>query len=154
MDSDSLCVLKCVIALNGTGVCTRVVPVLVLLDPPALEELEVLLREVPLKDVFALEEMLVEVLALDKTVAFVAAVEDGDSAEVDVTLLDRAEVEPMLFGDSADEDDAEDPTPAVEEGVNMAFPVEGATPDPAPDDEPAVFDAVAFEVLLVEEDWM
>src|ERR1700722_1890482 len=130
MDSDSLCVLKCVIALNGTGVCTRVVPVLVLLDPPALEELEVLLREVPLKDVFALEEMLVEVLALDKTVAFVAAVEDGDSAEVGVTLLER------------------------EEGVNMAFPVEGATPEPAPDDEPAVFDAVAFEVLLVEEDWM
>lgn len=152
MESASLCVLKCVMALKGTGVWTR--DVLVPLDPPELEEPEVVVREVPLKDVVALEEMLVEVLVLDRTVALVLAVEDGDSAEVELTFAERAEVKPMLFGDSADVDDVADPTPAVDEGANIALPVEGATPDPAPDDEPAVFDAVALEVLLVEEDWM
>jgi len=112
-------------------------------------------REVPLNDVVALEEMLVEVLVLDKTVAFVLAVEDGDSAEVEVTFDDAADVVPvLLLEDRADVDDVADPTPVVEEGASMALPVEGATPDPAPEDEPAVFDAVASEVLLVEDDWM
>jgi len=112
-------------------------------------------REVTLNDVVALEEMLVEVLVLDKTVAFVLAVEDGDSAEVEVTFDAAADVVPvLLLEDRADVDDVADPTPVVEEAVNIALPVEGVAPEPAPDDEPAVFDAVASDVLLVEEDWM
>jgi hypothetical protein len=144
MESDSLCVLKCVTALRGTGVWTRDVLVLVL---------AVAGREVPLKDVVALEEMLVEVLAPDRTLVLALAVEDGERAEVEVTF-ETAVVVLTLLEDSADVDDTAEPTPAVEEAVNMALPADGATPDPAPDDEPAVFDAVALDVLLVEEDWM
>lgn len=162
MESDSLCVLKCVMALRGTGVCTTVALVEPLppppppeLEDPALAELVDDVREVPLKDVVVLEEMPVEVLVLDRTVALVLAVEEGDRAEVALlALLETDEVKPMLFGDSAEVEDAADPTPTVEEVVSMALPLEAVTPDPAPEDEPAVLDAVALEVLLVEEDWM
>lgn len=159
MESASLCVWKCVMALSGTGVCTRVEFALALPDPPPPEDPEVLVfpdpvREVPLNDVVALEEMPVEVLVLDKTVAFVVAVLDGDSAELEVALDDAADVAPALVEESADVEDTPEPTPLVEEAVNMALPVEGVTPDPAPEDDPAVFEAVALEVLLVEEDWM
>jgi hypothetical protein len=149
-------------ALRGTGVWTSVAPVEPEppppppeLEEPALAELVDDVREVPLKDVVALEEMPVEVLVLDKTVAVVLDVEDGDSAEVELlALLETDEVKPMLFGDSADVEDAVDPTPTVEEAVSIALPLEAVTPAPAPDEEPAVLDAVALEVLLVEEDWM
>src|SRR5580693_98488 len=110
-------------ALRGTGVWTSVAPVEPEppppppeLEEPALDELVDDVREVPLKDVVALEEIPVEVLVLDKTVAVVLDVEDGDSAEVELlALLETDEVKPMLFGDSADVEDAVDPTPTVEE---------------------------------------
>ncbi len=45
-------------------------------------------------------------------------------------------------------------TPVVAAGVNKALPADWVVPDPAPEDEPAVFDGVAEGVLLVWEDWM
>lgn len=110
-------------------------------------------RVVPPKDVVALEETLLEVLALDRTVALLAAVEDGERAEVEATL-EAADVVLTLLDASAEVVEAGAETPAVEEGDKSALPGEAATPDPAPDDDPAVVDAVAADELLVEEDWM
>ena len=95
---------------------------------------------VPANDVFALDDMLLEVLALDKTVAVVVAVEDGDSADVDATL-DAAVVVLTLPETKADVVEAGAETPAVEEGLKQRVTRRSATtPEPAPDDEPAVFD--------------
>jgi len=42
----------------------------------------------------------------------------------------------------------------VEDRVKSALPADATTPDPAPDDEPAVFETGVDDALLVEEDWM
>ena len=138
--------------LSGTGVC-------MVLDPPvALEEPSLALvvedeREVPASDVFALEDTLLEVAAGVNTVEVEAAVEAGDRAEVGLTgvVADVVAVKLELSGDVV-ETGAE--TPAVEDGLNNALPEDGVTPDPAPDDEPAVLAVVSEAVLLVKEDWM
>jgi hypothetical protein len=118
-------------------------------DPAAvLEDAE---REVPLTEVVALEEMLLVVLVFESTVALVLALEDGDSAEVEATL-EAADVVLTFAEANAEVDDAGDETPAVEDGVSSALPGDGVAPAPAPDDEPAVFDAIAEEELLVKED--
>jgi uroporphyrinogen-III decarboxylase len=110
-------------------------------------------RVVPAKDVVALEDMLLDALAFDSTVALAAALEAGDSAEVDAAL-DAADVVLVLPALSADVAEAEVETPAVEEGLKSALPGEATTPEPAPEDEPAVFDAGVEDTPLVKEDWM
>jgi hypothetical protein len=129
------------------------------LDPPvALEEPSLALvvedeREVPASDVFALEDTLLEVAAGVNTVEVEAAVDAGDRAEVGLTgvVADVVAVTLELSGD-VEETGAE--TPAVEDGLNNALPEDGVTPDPAPDDEPAVLAVVSEAVLLVKDDWM
>jgi hypothetical protein len=78
---------------------------LLLLPPPLPPEplLDVVVRVVPLVEVFALEEMMPVVLVRDSTVALALAVDVGDSAEVKLALdtlgvvlvfaFDSAEVE-------------------------------------------------------------
>lgn len=140
--------------LNGTGVCRAVA-----LDPPAAPEEPSLAfvvedeREVPASDVVALEDTLLEVTAGVKTVELEAAVDAGDRAEVEVMGV-VADVVAVALELSADVEEAGEETPAVEEGVNSAFPDDGVIPDPAPDDEPAVLAVVSEAVLLVKEDWM
>jgi hypothetical protein len=110
-------------------------------------------RVVPANDVVALEEMLRDVLALDKIVVVVVAVEDGDSADVEATL-DAAVVVLTLPETRADVVEAGDETPVVDEGLKSALPGEATTPEPAPDDEPAVFDTGVDDTPFVKEDWM
>ena len=110
-------------------------------------------REVPLSDVFALEEVAVDVLALVSTVGVVAAVEALDSADVDVTA-EAPDVTLVLADTRAEVDDAGDDTPAVDDAVSSALPVVGAAPDPAPEDDPAVFDVTPDEELPVADDWI
>jgi hypothetical protein len=151
MESASLCVWTCVMAFSGTGVWMTVEPVPV--DPP-VAALDVAVREVPLTDVFALEEMLLEVLAFVNTLVLVVAVDGDDSAEGEFTFAADDVVVLVLPGASAEVEEAAEETPAVEEAVKSALPEDAVTPAPAPEDEPAVFDAVAEDELLVEEDWM
>jgi hypothetical protein len=142
-------------ALSGTGVGRGAAPLLP--DPPAGDAppealLDVDERVVPEGDVVALEEIEVDVLAVVSTVAFEPVVELGESADVDATL-DTAGVV-TLPGDSAEVDDGGVDTPTVDEGVKSALPEEGVTPDPAPDEDPAVLDATADDELPVNEDWI
>ena len=82
-----------------------------------------------------------------------AVVEVVESGDVELTL-EAAVVVLTLADESADVDAAEEETPAVEDGVRSALPGDAVVPAPAPEDEPAVFDATAADELLVEEDWM
>jgi hypothetical protein len=149
-ESGSLRLSKWLIALSGTGVETS--ELLVLLPPPppeaALEDAE---RVVPLAEVFALEEMLLEELVFVSTVEFARAVEAGESAEVELTL-DRADVVLVLAGASGEVEYAEGETPVLNDGVNSALPGEAAAPEPAPDEEPAVFDVGVVEDELPLDD--
>lgn len=106
-------------------------------------------REVPLTDVVALEETPVLVLVLDNTVALELDVEEGESADVELTL-DAFDAVLALPEASADVDDADGM--AVEDAVSSAFPELEDAPAPAPEDEPAVFDAMAAGALLIEVD--
>jgi hypothetical protein len=142
--------------LSGTGVA-RLVELVALAapppeDPPPEPFVEVE-RVVPPSEVLALEEMLDVVLVLERTVCVEVDVEDGASAEVDAELEVVAVVVLTFPGARAEVDDAEAETPVVEEGVNSALPAEATTPDPAPEDEPAVFDTGA-DALPVAEDWI
>lgn len=159
-ESGSLRLSKWLIALSGTGVDTAELAVLLRLPPPPDEPepddpcAEVLAdaeRVVPLEEVFALEEMLLEVLVLVSTVEFALAVEEGDSAEPEFTL-DSADVVLLLAVASGEVDDALDETPATNDGVNSALPGEGVEPEPAPDEEPAVFDVGVVEEEPLPDD--
>jgi hypothetical protein len=107
-------------------------------------------RVVPANEVLALDDMLLDVLAVDNTVV---AVEDGESADVDATL-DAPVVVLRLPETKADVVEAGVETPAVEEAFKSALPDEATTPEPAPDEEPAVFETGVDETPLVKEDWM
>lgn len=147
IESDSLVGTKCANALSGTGVASE--GLLELLDPLPLEELPLveLERVVPLADVFALADVPAFELALDNTVVLVPDVEVEDSAEVEFTLV-AAAMEPVLPEDSAEvEDDAEE-TPLACDVVSSDV-VAALEPAPAPEDDPAVFDAVAATVPVV-----
>jgi hypothetical protein len=159
IDSDSLCVWKCANALSGTGFDA---PLLLLLPPdppepppppvplllePVLEDPVVLERVVPLCDVFALDDVLVVVLVLVSTED--CAVELVDcSAEVDETL-DVSDVELEVLEDSADVEAAADETPLVALAVNSPL-LAAVLPAPAPEDDPAVFEACAATVPVVD----
>jgi hypothetical protein len=148
IDSASLVVSKCVNALNGTGVDTLVV------DPPcadaAVAELVVEAgRDVPFNDVVALDEVPVPVLVFPSTVEFELAVAVGESAEV--WVLFNAVVL-TLPPENADVDAAGCVLVVLVAAVKSAFPELAAAPDPAPDDEPAVLDAMAVGAVLIDED--
>ena len=109
-------------------------------------------REVPLTDVVALEEIAPVVLAFDNTVEVEVAVDDGDSAELALTLIDAA----LVLGAvdvSADVDDAvADDALVMDVGVSSPVPADAPPPAPAPEDEPAELDATATGAVLIELD--
>jgi hypothetical protein len=161
IESDSLRRWKWLNALSGTGVATTALLPPLPPPPPPPEEPDVPVeREVPLKEVFALDEILLLVLALDSTVELALAVDDGDSAEFELTLVTPSVLE--LAEASADVEDVAEDAPeeiAFVEGVSSALPGEGDAPAPAPDEEPAVFPPpfefeVEEELLLDKADWM
>jgi hypothetical protein len=108
---------------------------------------------VPAKEVVAVEEMFVDVLVLDKTLALVSALDEVESGDVELTL-EAADVVLILLETSADVEEADEETPAVAEGLNSALPGEATTPDPAPEEEPAVFETGVEDTPLDKEDWM
>jgi hypothetical protein len=77
-------------ALSGTGVWIAAPPVLpavpLLLEDPSAAVLVDAAREVPLNEVVALEEMLLEVLVLDNTVAVDTALEAGVNGDVPMSV--------------------------------------------------------------------
>ncbi len=145
---------KWAMALSGTGVEAAVVPVVPppplppvpAVDAPVLEPA----RVVPLVEVEVLEEMLVEVLWLERTLELEADVEADESEEVALTP-EVAEMLGLLF-EKADVPVAAAEMPEVTEGVSIALPGDAATPEPAPEDDPAVAVAVEEEVALVSDD--
>jgi hypothetical protein len=108
---------------------------------------------VPAKEVVAVEEMFVDVLVLDKTLALVSALDEVESGDVELTL-EAADVVLILLETSADVEEADEETPAVAEELNSALPGEATTPDPAPEEEPAVFETGVEDTPLDKEDWM
>ena len=141
---------KCVKALSGTGLARPVVVLPVLEPPPEapVAELPVLVRVGPLADVFALEEIVLLVLAELSAVALEVeeSAEDPLTAELPKLVL-------TLLEESAELAEAGALTPEVAEAVSSALPAEAVPPAPAPDEEPAVFDPPAeLEVPLVSDD--
>ncbi len=112
-------------------------------------------REVPLTDVFALDETLLPVLVLDNTVLLAPAVEVGDSAEPELTL-DTPGAALVFAALSAEVEDVPEESAPLDEGVSSALPGEAEAPAPAPEDEPAVFPAaeLVLEEELLKADWM
>jgi hypothetical protein len=150
----SLRVWNLVKAASGIGVERAT---LLLLPPPPPDEpcpevLDDPEREVPPVDTVALEEMLLFVLVLESTVALEPVVEDGESAELELTLDVANEV--FVFAETnADVEDAGVERPTVEDGESNPLLEDDDAEAPAPDDDPAVLDAAVWG-LLVEEDWM
>jgi hypothetical protein len=141
IESDSLVGTKCVNALSGTGI-GNVVLLLLELDPPPPpppDDAVVDERVVPLAEVFALEDVPVLLLVLVNTFVFVALFAEVESAEPELTLA-VADVVFVFPLDSADVA-ALDGTPLLCEGVSCEL-LDELLPCPAPDDEPAVFEAV------------
>lgn len=106
---------------------------------------------VPLKEVLVLEEIVLDVLVVDKTFALVVEVDAGASADVEL-MLDWPDTVLRLDETSGDVVEAAVETPTVEDGVSSALPGDGAFPEPAPEDDPAVFDVAADDEPLVNED--
>ncbi len=154
IESDSLVGTKWVNALNGTGCATVVLPEP--LDPPPPPPLEEPLvevlddpveleREVPLAEVVALEEVLVDVLAVVSALALLLA--ELDSGELEFTVaVDGVDV--ALLGDSAEVELAVEDTPLVAEDVSRDA-LAPLDPEPAPADDPCVLDPVAATVPVV-----
>jgi hypothetical protein len=150
IESASLVGTKCANALNGTGVCSA--ELLVLLDPPPPpppDELPVEVdRDVPLTDVVALEEVEVPVLVVESTVELVPVVDAEDSAELEFTG-DAADVDVVLPDANADVDDDAEETPLVDADGVSSDVLDPPEADPAPDDDPAELDGVGPTVPAV-----
>jgi hypothetical protein len=146
----SLVGIKCANALNGTGVWSDEL-LLVLLDPPPpppLDELPVEVgRDVPLTDVVALDDVAVLVLVVESTDEVVPVVDAEDNAELEFTG-DAADADVVLPDDNADVVDDAEETPLEEVGVKSEV-LAAPEPAPAPDDDPAEFDAVGGTVPAV-----
>jgi hypothetical protein len=133
-------------APRGTGVwVTAVLAEVELPADPA--------REVALSDVLALEEMELPALALVRTVVRGEASEEGASAEL-VLTLPRLEPLAALPLASAELEAVAPESTGLAEALSIALPELAATAEPAAEDEPAVFEAVPLEELLVAEDWI
>ena len=98
--------------------------------------------------------MPLELLTLASTLPPAAALDDGESAEPDVDAGQPGDVARPLAEASAEVE----PTPETQcAGVGrrqQRVAGDAAAPAPAPDDDPAVFDAAAADALPVAEDWM
>lgn len=154
IDSASLCVSKCVNALNGTGFDPEVLGAAPPCDEPGGAELdEDAGRDVPFNEVVALDDVPVLVLVLPRTVELELAVADGERA--DVWLLFR-EVELTLKLPAArgEVEDAGIALAEVVAAVSSAFPEFAVAPAPAPDDDPAVFDATVVGDVAIEDAWI
>lgn len=143
-DSASLSVWKWANALNGTGVGRAAAVAVPLGDAPDPDE--------PEFEVLVTEEEVVALLAVDNTVAVELAVAEGESGEVDAVLDTVGGL--LRFAEANADVEKTGEIPAVEDGVSNAFPAVRPVPDPAPEDDPSVFDATAEDELLVSEDWM
>ena len=119
-----------------------------LLDPPPPPPPVDVDRDVPLADVVALDDVPVLVLAVASTPDVVPDVDDVDNAELEFTG-DAAEVDVVLPDDNAEVDEAADETPLDEADGVSSDELAPPPPDPAPDDDPAVADAVAPTVPVV-----
>ncbi len=119
--------------------------------PPPLELLplvpEELEREVPAVDVFALDDTLLDVLALVNAVVLLLVFAEFDNAELEFTFV-VADPLLVLVEDSADVDPATEDTPFVADEVNNDV-VAPPPPAPAPDEDPCVLEAVAATVPVV-----
>ena len=102
-------------------------------------------RDVPFTDVVELEDVPVLVLVFDNTV------EDGVSVDAWFVL---SAVEFTLAEDTADVDDAGAESVVLVDAVNSPFPELAAPPAPAPDDDPAVFDATVVGAVATDVDCM
>jgi len=104
-------------------------------------------RDVPAVDVFALEEVLPDVLALVNAVELLLLFAELDSAELEFTV---AVADPVLVfeEDSADVELVVEDTPLVADELNSEV-VDPPPPAPAPDDDPCVLEAVAATVPVV-----
>ena len=139
--------MKCVKALRGTGLEDVV---LVPLDAPGAVVVPDPARVVPLAAVFALEELLPALLTEPRTVVPVWLLDVVDKAE-ELLTVESVELAVVLFDDErAEVELAEEDTPVVEEAVNSAFPEDAVVPAPAPEEDPAVLEATAAVVPLVE----
>ena len=153
MERASFLVTKWVNALSGTGVGWADVTPFELPPPPDPPAAVVDARVVPLTEVFALEEMAVELAALDNTVELELTLDRADSADVEFTF-DVANAVPILPAVSVELVLGGAERPVVEEAVSRPVPVDAAAPEPAPEDDPAVFDADAVDedAPLVDDD--
>src|SRR5262249_6423421 len=146
-ESDSLSVWKCAKALSGTGVCvgTAAAPALATAAlPPATGACCVgceFGRDVP-SGVVTPEAALLEALAVVRMVLLEDADAAAASAAAALALEVASVVWTMLVFSGEVVATAGEP-PDAEEGVSRALPVTGAAPDPAAEDEPAVFDTGA-----------
>jgi hypothetical protein len=97
----------------------------------------------------ALGEKLLELLAEDDTLRLDAA----ESAEVEFTV-EEARAVPILPAARVVLELEGAATLLVDDGVNSALPAEAVAPDPAPEDDPAVFDPPEVRAVGLDEDWM
>jgi hypothetical protein len=140
----------CVNALSGTGIGNVVLLLLELEPPPPPPPDDDVVDErvVPLADVFALEEVPVLVLVFVSTLVFTALLAEVESAEPELTLV-VAGVELVFPLESAEVEAALDETPLLCDDVNCEL-LDELLPCPAPEDEPAVFEAVVGVVPDVD----
>ena len=131
MDKDSFRVCRCMKALKGTGVGLLVVLLAELLLP-----LGAVLRVLEL----ALSEAAEPPADPDNTLALPVLVEADERAEVELTLDDEV----LLLARFNTEGVALSEEPLLlEAGVSNELAVEAVDAAPAPEEEPAVFDATA-----------
>ena len=143
MDKGSLCVCMCTKVLKGTGVDPPVVP---LLEPPLPPAAAV--REL---DALAFCDAADTPADPDNTRALPLPIEAEESAEVELAPVELV----VLLARFSTEDELElsDEPLLLEAGVRRALPEAAAPPAPAPEDEPAVFEATAVGVPP-REAWM
>jgi hypothetical protein len=152
IDSASLVGTKCENALSGTGVDPPPALLVLPLPPPPPEPLPLveLARVVPLVDVVWPEDVPVLELVFVNTVELDPVVDALESAELGLTLVVVATPLLALAVDSAEVEALADETPFVDDAVNNEL-VAPPPPAPAPDEDPAVFDAVAVTVPVVDD---
>jgi hypothetical protein len=108
--------------------------------PPGTGEVEVLVRVVPLVEVFALEETPVDALVVVSTVVVEPTLAEVDSAELALVVEAVKVVVGVAVFVNADVVEAGAATPLVADGASSELPGGDVLPDPAPKLDPAVFD--------------
>jgi hypothetical protein len=151
MESDSLVGTKWTNAPRGTGCATVGLLLEELEDPPPPPDEVLAARVVPLAEVFWLEDVPVELLALASRLPVPVEADWVESGLVEFTLAVEVEVL-WLEVESAEVPEAAVPRPLVAEAVSVDV-LAPPDPEPAPAEEPAVAEAVAPTVPAVDP-WM